>query len=160
MRRLRPLLPGQERPDVLAVDDPIPWQVGPGEAGGPVLGYQDQPLGKTPTYGVPVLYTDDSGFLRGQFGTGKAGQMPGDKQLRSWNPLNDGKWHHIVLSASGNVQTLFVDGTQNEQVTGPPIDNVTLEHAQVGAANPTGNWPRYLPRSGGRAGVRKRAKAH
>ncbi|GGK40396.1 hypothetical protein GCM10010124_36450 [Pilimelia terevasa] len=116
------------------------FRQGPQDVGGPLVGYQDQPLDKAPTYGVPLLYTDPNGFLRGQFGTGRGGELPGDVKLRSRLPVNDGRWHHAVLSAAGNAQSLLVDGEEHAKVAGPALDNSTLDFAQIGAAHVTGTW--------------------
>jgi RHS repeat-associated protein len=53
--------------------------------------------------------------------------------------VNDGKWHHVVLSAAGNKQTLYVDDaakvTQNA-----PITDIQPRYQYLGAGFLGGNW--------------------
>ena len=53
-------------------------------------------VGTASTTGVPLLYVGTDGQLRGQFATGHG-------RPRSPRPatVNDGKWHHVVLSVDG-----------------------------------------------------------
>ncbi|WP_318783678.1 polymorphic toxin-type HINT domain-containing protein [Plantactinospora soyae] len=113
------------------------FRIGLTQTGGPLLGYQDKALGTAPTSGVPVLYTDTNGFLRGQFATGTT------TTIASGAKVNDDKWHHVVLSAMGNIQTLFLDGKEIGKLTGQTIEHSLLTVNQLGAAavpNPTA-WP-------------------
>ncbi|WP_053719233.1 RHS repeat-associated core domain-containing protein [Saccharothrix sp. NRRL B-16348] len=99
---------------------------------GPLIGYQDKPLGETPTAGAPLLYIGSDGRLRGQFHTGAATPTPitsaADKVVR------DGQWHHVVLSGSLATQTLYLDGEVVGSIEGV-IDHPRLEYVQVGAAH-------------------------
>ncbi|CCH28448.1 RHS repeat-associated core domain-containing protein [Actinosynnema sp. NPDC047251] len=106
-------------------------------AGGPLLGYQDKALGSTSTTGVPVLYVGTDGKLRGQFGTGSIAP------ITSAAAVNDGKWHHVVLSSMGDKQTLYLDGAKAGELAGKPIDHSLLTFNQVGAAYATGTWPAW-----------------
>ncbi|WP_441246619.1 LamG-like jellyroll fold domain-containing protein [Kitasatospora sp. McL0602] len=74
---------------------------------GVLYGYQDFPLGTAHTSSAdwnPALYVDTTGHLRGAFYTGTA------TQAVSAGLVNDGAWHHAVLTASGSSQQLYVDG--------------------------------------------------
>ncbi|GAA5178696.1 polymorphic toxin-type HINT domain-containing protein [Rugosimonospora acidiphila] len=106
-------------------------------SGGPLVGYQDKAVGQASTLGVPVLYQGMDGKLHGQFWTGTAAPISSTKLV------NDGKWHHAVLSEMGNTQTLYLDGAVMGTLTGSPGDTSTLTYNQVGAgyaSSPT-SWP-------------------
>ncbi|WP_083752044.1 RHS repeat-associated core domain-containing protein [Saccharothrix sp. ALI-22-I] len=106
-------------------------------SGGPLLGYQDKALGSTSTTGVPILYVGTDGKLRGQFGIGAI------SPITSGALVNDGKWHHVVLSSMGSTQTLFLDGAKVGELTGKTIDHEKLTFNQIGAAYATGAWPAW-----------------
>ncbi|MFD1538824.1 DNA/RNA non-specific endonuclease [Nonomuraea guangzhouensis] len=107
-------------------------------SGGPLLGYQDKPLDSTPTLGVPLLYTGTDGLLHGQFWSG--GTI---KPITAPTAVNDGRWHHAVLSAMGSTQTLYLDGKAAGTLTGQTPSHLTLTHNQIGAAAVTSlaSWP-------------------
>ncbi|WP_264936497.1 LamG domain-containing protein, partial [Streptomyces sp. A012304] len=77
----------------------------PTGVGGPLVGYQDKAWGTAPGTGVPMLYVGTDGKLRGQFWTGTV--QPITDITKN---VNDGKWHHAVLSMSGSTQSLYLDG--------------------------------------------------
>lgn len=106
---------------------------------GPLLGYQNKPIGEDTTHGVPMLYVGEDGKLRGQFWNGRVAP------LTSVNNVNDGNWHHVVLSGAVSKQQLYVDGVQQGGDLDGDIDNAALPYTQLGAANiPTeGHWPGY-----------------
>ncbi len=72
------------------------------------------------------LYVDSAGRLRGLLSV--AGATP----IQSSQPVNDGGWHHVVLSGAGSVQSLYLDGALVGSVTGQ-IDNRDLAHEYLGA---------------------------
>ncbi|GGJ97687.1 hypothetical protein GCM10010123_29630 [Pilimelia anulata] len=114
------------------------FKLPPGHNPGPLLAYQDAPAGSNKvTKGVPILYVDRDGFVRGQFATGRI------EPIRAPVYLLDGKWHHVVLSAANGVQTLYVDGVAQGKLTGA-IDSAALNHAQIGAGTATGAWPEWF----------------
>ncbi|MCC8242701.1 polymorphic toxin-type HINT domain-containing protein [Saccharothrix luteola] len=102
--------------------------------GGPLIGYQDHAT--NPTSAVPVLYVGADGKLRGQFATGAIDPM------MSALAVNDGQWHHVVLSAMGDVQTLYLDAVKVGAHT-RAIDHSLLTVNQVGASHATGTWPQW-----------------
>ncbi|WP_108724619.1 LamG-like jellyroll fold domain-containing protein [Streptosporangium minutum] len=58
---------------------------------------------------VPGLYVGVDGKLRGQLqGSGEGTSYT---PVTSAQAVNDGQWHHAVITATGNVTTLYVDGT-------------------------------------------------
>ncbi|MFA1551734.1 LamG-like jellyroll fold domain-containing protein [Actinomadura chokoriensis] len=107
-------------------------------SGGPLIGYQDKPLDATSGTGVPLLYTGTDGKLHGQFWSdGTIAPMSSTKIV------NDGKWHHAVLSAMGSTQTLYVDGQQVATLTGETPNHLALTQNQIGAAyaSTPASWP-------------------
>lgn len=83
---------------------------------------------------MPVLYVGTDGKLYGHFWND---QVAG---IATGQPVNDGNWHHVLLSGAQNTQTLYLDGTavgtQNGQIHN--LDPITI----VGAGRvATGSWP-------------------
>jgi RHS repeat-associated protein len=107
--------------------------------GGPLLGYQDKALGTASITGMPVLYVGTDGKLHGQFATGSI------NPITSTATVNDGRWHHVVLSAMGTTQTLYLDGAKAGQLTGQMIEHSLLTFNQIGAAYATtpASWPAW-----------------
>ncbi|RKT52476.1 RHS repeat-associated core domain-containing protein [Saccharothrix australiensis] len=111
-------------------------------SGGPLIGFQRAPFDRDPVGSVPVLYVDRDGRLRGQFWHGRIAP------ITSSGAVNDGNWHHVVLSGSLAVQTLFLDGAKVGTTEGE-IDDSLFNHGQIGAAHavgpadwaPHGWWP-------------------
>jgi RHS repeat-associated protein len=106
---------------------------------GPLLGYQDKAVGTAATAGVPVLYVGTDGRLRGQFATGSVAPLTASM------PVNDGRWHHVVLSAMGTTQTLYLNGAKVAEATNAAIEHSALGFNQVGAASatPPGSWANW-----------------
>ncbi len=103
---------------------------------GPLVGYQEKAITATSASGVPLLYVGTDGKLRGQFRTGTIAP------ITSTAVVNNGAWHHVVLSAMGSTQTLYLDGVTAGTLTGT-IDHANLTYSQLGAAYATGTWPGY-----------------
>ncbi|MEV6963770.1 LamG-like jellyroll fold domain-containing protein [Hamadaea sp. NPDC051192] len=105
--------------------------------GGPLLGYQDKDLSAASTTGVPLLYVGTDGKLYGQFGGTSIAP------LASTATVNDGRWHHAVLSIMGGTQTLWLDGAKAAERTGMTVEHSLLTFNQVGAAYATtpASWP-------------------
>ncbi|MFF5055016.1 LamG-like jellyroll fold domain-containing protein [Micromonospora sp. NPDC000663] len=113
------------------------FKIGLTQTGGPLIGYQDKAVGTAATSGVPVLYTGTDGKLRGQFAAGTIAP------ITSGITVNDNKWHHVVLSAMANTQTMYLDGVKVGDLTGQPIEHSLLTFNQVGLASATTptSWP-------------------
>ncbi|MFE9746184.1 polymorphic toxin-type HINT domain-containing protein [Saccharothrix saharensis] len=103
---------------------------------GPLVGYQDKPIGETPSAGMPLLYVGSDGRLRGQFHTGSETPITSAENRK----VNDGNWHHVVLTGSLATQTLYLDGEAVGSLEGV-IDHPRLEHLQVGAAHTVSDNP-------------------
>ncbi|TLP62236.1 LamG-like jellyroll fold domain-containing protein [Microbispora triticiradicis] len=72
-------------------------------ASGTILGYQSS-LDDVPMMFALGVYVGTDGRLRGQFWNGTIAP------ITSPGRVNDGAWHHVVLSGSENIQTMFLDG--------------------------------------------------
>ncbi|MCS0637858.1 YnfC family lipoprotein [Streptomyces sp. LP05-1] len=110
----------------------------PTGVGGPLVGYQDKAWGTAPATGVPMLYVGTDGKLRGQFWTGAAAPV-----TDIGKNVNDGKWHHAVLSVAGTTQSLYLDGKLSGTSTGKQLLQSALTYNQIGAAHASapGSWP-------------------
>lgn len=83
---------------------------------------------------VPVLYVGTDGKLRGR---ASDGQM---NMITSSGAVNDGNWHHVVLSTSGSGQTLYLDGSAIG--TQPATTWGVHEQVHVGwATTDDSEWP-------------------
>jgi RHS repeat-associated protein len=119
------------------------FKVTQSQTGGPLIGYQDKAVDTTPTSGVPLLYVDLNGHVRGQFKTTASTPKPIDGGA----DLRDAKWHHVVLSVTGDVQTLYVDGARKgtKPATDGAVDHGLLTFNQAGAgwATTPASWPSW-----------------
>ncbi|HEY0638568.1 MAG TPA: polymorphic toxin-type HINT domain-containing protein [Pseudonocardiaceae bacterium] len=114
--------------------------------GGVLLGSgQHAPNDPAPTgHGMPILYVGTDGKLRGRFWNGDT------TGIVSAGAVNDGNWHHVVLSGALDTQALYLDGTAVGTQSGV-FHNVD-RYNQVGAgwlpsqpwaAKPAGNWGHF-----------------
>ena len=55
--------------------------------------------------------------------------------------VNDGNWHHVVLSAAVDHQELYLDGVQVGSITGRVIDHHGADKTYVGNGLNTIGWP-------------------
>jgi Concanavalin A-like lectin/glucanases superfamily len=105
-------------------------------AGGILASLQSQPVsdGGTITGGYnPVMYVGTDGLLNAEW-------WPAS-HLTSLHAVDDGLWHHAVISSSGGTETLYIDGTLQQSGTGTPNpgfaspNNLTFGTGYIG-----GNW--------------------
>ncbi len=78
----------------------------------------DDPAGVGGSW-TPTLYVGSDGKLRGHWWSVSGS---GSVDFGSKAAVNDNKWHHAVLSASGSKQTLYVDGIKQADFTGAAKD--------------------------------------
>ncbi|WP_433076607.1 LamG-like jellyroll fold domain-containing protein [Dactylosporangium sp. CA-052675] len=110
---------------------------------GVLYGYQSGPVdaGIPPSQFsyTPALYVGGDGYLRGQFWDHSLAP------LTSTVKVNDGNWHHVVLTGAGpqgaaDEQSLYLDnklvGTKTDSFTTP----FGAEYSYIGAGT-TKNWP-------------------
>jgi hypothetical protein len=102
--------------------------------GGVILGYQDQaPQGSTPPGYTPALYIGTDGLLRAELWDGTIAP------ITSTTPVNNGQSHAAVLTWTGNIVTLKLDGQLVGQTTAPP-QMLDMSFDQLGTGFTTG-WP-------------------
>ncbi|WP_166665506.1 polymorphic toxin-type HINT domain-containing protein [Kribbella caucasensis] len=103
----------------------------------PLIGYQNKAIDQASTTGMPILYVGSDGLLRGQFWNGAAAP------ISTVSPVDEGNWHHVVLSSTGSAQTLYLDGAVVGTSTGRNVDHANMVVNQVGAAYAVapGAWP-------------------
>ncbi|OZV84425.1 hypothetical protein CA850_00760 [Micromonospora echinospora] len=101
---------------------------------GVLYSYQRNELHSTPATAnwTPALYVGADGYLRGEFWTGSI------NPITSKTKVNDGNWHHVVLSASSAHQILYLDN-KIVGAAGPMVGTNAL-HSYVGAGT-TRSWP-------------------
>ncbi|HEX7306143.1 LamG-like jellyroll fold domain-containing protein [Lentzea sp.] len=105
-------------------------------AQGTLLSYADQSFPASPGKSTPVLYVGTDGLLYGGFSLRDNG---GDRQISTTAQVDDGQWHHVVLSAAIDSQSMYLDGTKVGDLAG------FLDHKQQGkltlGAGQAKDWP-------------------
>ncbi|MFB7946708.1 LamG-like jellyroll fold domain-containing protein [Kitasatospora phosalacinea] len=104
---------------------------------GVLFGYQTDafPAATTGHNYTPALYVGTSGKLYGEFWQG------GVSPMASTAAVNDGTWHHAVLTAAGNTQSLYLDGVaQGQPLTGQVVATGQRTES-VGGGFIGGGWP-------------------
>ncbi|MFJ9121900.1 LamG-like jellyroll fold domain-containing protein [Streptomyces sp. NPDC102394] len=105
-------------------------------ASGVLVGFQNTELGEKPSSWRPVLNIDGSGKLRGElYLTGSPGATP----IVSSTAVTDGKWHHVVLAAAVNTQTLYLDGAKVGTLDGV-LTEQSRDYAYLGAGYGSSGW--------------------
>ncbi|GAA0932085.1 hypothetical protein GCM10009558_045170 [Virgisporangium aurantiacum] len=90
------------------------------------------------TTGAGVLISTQNG---GPFPAGGTAWSPtGPRQAVSNGTVDDGAWHHAVLSAAVDTQTLYVDGEPQRVTASGLIDHRGQLHVTVGAGHAK-DWP-------------------
>ncbi|MEV0629133.1 RHS repeat-associated core domain-containing protein [Nonomuraea wenchangensis] len=117
-------------------------------ASGTVIGMQSSGNG-TPSSFTPVVYVGGDGKLRGEFFTGPStvAQTP----ITSAGAVNDGNWHHAVLSSvetrpatssapARHTQTLYLDGAAVGTLTGE-VQHGDMVETRIGSGYGSTAWP-------------------
>ncbi|GIH07104.1 hypothetical protein Rhe02_51710 [Rhizocola hellebori] len=104
---------------------------------GTLYSYQDQPIGTVPSAWAPALYVGTDHKLHGKFWTVSGGAVP----MESMTNVDDGIWHHAVLSTSGTSQMLYLDG--NPVAVSPLTGALATGAMTIGSvgAGSTKLWP-------------------
>ncbi|MEU3086606.1 LamG-like jellyroll fold domain-containing protein [Streptomyces massasporeus] len=101
-----------------------------------LMSFQNAPVGEKPTSWRPVLNIDGAGKLRGEFYlAGASGATP----IVSSQTVTDSKWHHVVLSADGTTQTLYLDGVKVGSLNGAITDQART-YAYIGSGYGSSGW--------------------
>ncbi|WP_262379255.1 RHS repeat-associated core domain-containing protein [Nonomuraea sp. PA05] len=98
--------------------------------------------------GTPVLYVGTDGKLRGQFRTLTSTGVEIATPITSPAAVNNGQWHHAVLSGAGNSQTLYLDGAAVGSLTGK-IDHNWMAYTSIGHGLTNPGWPASKPLGSG-----------
>ncbi len=83
---------------------------------------------------MPVLYVGNDGKLYGHYWNNNP------VGIASPGKVNDGAWHHVVLTAGNNRQILYLDGAQVGTQSGQTYNVDPLELVGAGVYNNNG-WP-------------------
>ncbi|MEA3075860.1 MAG: hypothetical protein QOF60_768, partial [Actinomycetota bacterium] len=100
---------------------------------GIIVSMADAAYPATPGQYVPVLYVGTDGKLRGELWGGGVGP------IATASSVADDAWHHAVLTAANNTQSLYLDGALVGTLAGT-IDHLSMAKTAIG----TGywwNWP-------------------
>ncbi|UOX90824.1 LamG domain-containing protein [Amycolatopsis sp. FBCC-B4732] len=112
------------------------WFATTSAAAGMLFSTGNSPLGAAnPSTGaMPVLYVGTDGKLHGHFWDNSVAGMA------SAGKVNDGKWHHVVLSGANTSQALYLDGQQIGTLSAQIFNVDPYAFAGAGVFN-TGGWP-------------------
>ncbi|WFE38937.1 LamG-like jellyroll fold domain-containing protein [Micromonospora sp. WMMD998] len=104
-------------------------------ASGVLYSYQLNELNNSPATPswTPALYVGADGLLRGEFFNGTW-----NAPITSSTKVNDGKWHHVVLSASTAQQTLYLDNKMVGYMGAMVATNALVSYIGAGT---TKSWP-------------------
>ncbi|MYS21865.1 RHS repeat-associated core domain-containing protein [Streptomyces sp. DvalAA-14] len=101
-----------------------------------LLNSQSAAIGGTVSSTTPQLWIGSDNKLHGGFYT-----TAGSVQLGTTGTVTDGKWHHVLLSATPTAQTLYLDGAQAATKTGTvALANASRSTAYVGAGTTGAGW--------------------
>ena len=108
-------------------------------ADGILASVQDQAFspGTTAASGyTPVLYVGTNGDLYAQWPDGAV------SPIISSTPVDDGLWHHAVLTATSSSQSLYLDGQLQGTLTGAvSLTQTNPTNLTLGAGYTGGSWP-------------------
>ncbi|GIH29558.1 hypothetical protein Aph01nite_78680 [Acrocarpospora phusangensis] len=107
---------------------------------GTILGYQNSAT-SNPTAYTPALYVGADGKLRGQFWNGTAAP------ITSTGTVNDGDWHHAILTGAGDSQTLYLDGQPVGTLSGL-IAHLGQWDTRIGYGFGSASWPSTVGSAG------------
>ncbi|KAI9346854.1 hypothetical protein BDR26DRAFT_855233 [Obelidium mucronatum] len=138
-----------------------------GYQGGIVLGSQAWSLKQQlkPSHHWPIITVSPDGQLLGSFDSFLHSPMEGGK-------VNDGKWHHVTLTAASYSQELYVDGIMHGSLKCATLsrlfDSGWYTHLQLGSGlisgkmsgKPEPEWNGEYPFSGAIRGLRVAKKAY
>lgn len=103
---------------------------------GVLVSYADRPVPAEAGQHTPVLYVGTDGLLYGGFAMR---EVVGPRQVVSREAVNDGRWHHAVVSADIDRQVVLLDGVPQGEVRGL-VDHGNRTHLVLGTGNGK-DWP-------------------
>ncbi|WP_412794223.1 LamG-like jellyroll fold domain-containing protein [Streptomyces sp. MS06] len=100
---------------------------------GVLYSYASQPIdsGQAAGFYTPSIYVGSDGKLNAEFW-----YSGGVNPIQTGTSVADGQWHHVVLSAAGNSQTLYLDNTKIGSRTG----SVSIKSAVAFGKNQSYNY--------------------
>ncbi|MEU5692257.1 LamG-like jellyroll fold domain-containing protein [Actinosynnema sp. NPDC020468] len=105
-------------------------------AQGTLLSYADQSFPAAAGKSTPILYVGTDGLLYGGFARRDA---TGPRQVVTSRQVDDGGWHHVVLTAAIDTQTLYLDGVAAGTLAGY-VDHAHQGRLTLGGGNGK-DWP-------------------
>jgi large repetitive protein len=104
---------------------------------GVLFSSQAAPLsaGTSSAYYTPTLYIGSDGKLHGEFWTGTV------QPMSTPSAVTDGKWHLVTLTASGNTQSLYLDGTSAGTIANTSVVATPQLNNYLGAGFLGNAWP-------------------
>ncbi|RAY16691.1 hypothetical protein DPM19_00445 [Actinomadura craniellae] len=108
---------------------------------GTLFSHQNATMGTASSRYTPAVYIGNDGKLRAQFWNGSA------NPITSAAAVNNGQWHHVVLSGQGGSQTLYLDGDVVGTRTGA-IDHLNTPYAYLGYGWASPSWPQTVAAHG------------
>jgi RHS repeat-associated protein len=104
---------------------------------GVLFSSQAAPLsaGTTSAYYTPTLYVGSDGKLHGEFWTGTV------QPMSTTSAVTDGKWHLVTLTASGDTQTLYLDGAVQGTIADTSVVATPQLNNYLGAGFLGNAWP-------------------
>lgn len=110
-------------------------------AGGVLVSSSADPVTAGTTSGgyTPMLYIGSDGFLLGKFWDGSTATG-----LESAAPVDDSKWHNVVMTAGGGSQAMYVDGALADSIGGSTVTGGQASgqnNLYAGAGFLGGGWP-------------------
>ncbi|HEY3478833.1 MAG TPA: LamG-like jellyroll fold domain-containing protein, partial [Streptomyces sp.] len=111
---------------------------------GVLYSYASQPVtaGNSPGAYTPTIYVGTDGKLKAEF-LNSGGIAP----ITTSAAVTDGKWHHVVLSAAGNTQSLYLDAAKVGSLSGTvsimpgAAFSMNQQYNTLGSGFLGGNWP-------------------
>jgi RHS repeat-associated protein len=114
------------------------WTVGPdGQIVGVASGSCIDAFNKNTTNGTKIELWNCGAALQ----TNQVWFPTTHASINSNTVVNDGQWHHVVLSAASTTQTLYLDGVSKGSMTGVTIADAGQKYEYIGAGYLGGGWP-------------------
>jgi RHS repeat-associated protein len=127
-------LPGGQINDSTDVTIGLWFKAASASASGVLFSYAANPVTSPAGNHEPALYIGGNGELYGEFWNGSA------SPIHTTASVDDGNWHYAVLTASGNSQSLFLDGHQVGAALPGQIDHLGMTFDTIGAGY-WASWP-------------------
>ncbi|HEY3505184.1 MAG TPA: LamG-like jellyroll fold domain-containing protein [Actinocatenispora sp.] len=103
---------------------------------GVLFGEQDTDVGDTPSHNTPDIYVGTDGLLYGWFWSANCSGC----QMHTTSRVDDGAWHHVVLSSEVDKQQLYLDGAQIGTDNGHIPDHTDTAYSFVGRSYVNDRW--------------------